>query len=345
MELKRYKRTVILAVVFFCLAFASPAVAIAPPTPAPPDSSHPDTVWFFVYLLDVDDIDASEQSFAANVYIGLFWKDERLAKEGSPERIIPLHEVWHPTSLVVNEVGLVRRSLPEVVEVLADGTVAYRQRYVGRFSQELLLSDFPLDEHDFKIQILFPKYNADELNLIPGTSPRVPGFVGGAIAEGFSLPDWHVLRFVVEEHPMRIGDTDVFAAGFALTFTARRYFTFYFWQVITPLVLIVMMSWAAFWIDPSEPGPQFGLAASSILTLIAYRFLLANLLPKLPYMTRMDYFSLFSTLLVFFALVEVMTTSALAGSDRLKLAKRIDLVSRFMFPVAFVGAAAWSFLC
>lgn len=87
-----------------------------------------------------------------------------------------------------------------------------------------------------------------------------------------------------------------------------------------------------------------GLAASSILTLIACRFLLASLLPKLPYMIRMDYFSLVSTILVFFAMVEVVITSTLAHSNRAEYGKRIDRISRVAFPVVFVLAVAWSFL-
>jgi hypothetical protein len=294
--------------------------------------------------LDVDDIDASEQNFAANVFIRLRWKDERLAESGSLKRFVPLKDIWHPPVIVANEQGLVRRSLPELAEVHADGSVVYRQRYVGRFSQELLLSKFPFDEHDFTIQFVFPGYAREELKLIPDTAPELPGIVGGAIAKGFSLPDWKILGFVAEERPLQIADTDIRGAGFAFSFTAERYFAYYFWQVITPLVLIVMMSWAAFWIDPSESGPQLGLAASSMLTLIAYRFLLASLLPKLPYMTRMDYFSLASTILVFLALVEVIITSALAHSNRAKQGKRVDCFSRVAFPVVFVLAGAWSFL-
>jgi hypothetical protein len=39
-----------------------------------------------------------------------------------------------------------------------------------------------------------------------------------------------------------------------------------------------------------------------MLTLIAYRFAVDSQLPRLPYMTRLDLFTLASTLLVFFSL-------------------------------------------
>ncbi len=54
-----------------------------------------------------------------------------------------------------------------------------------------------------------------------------------------------------------------------------------------------------------------------MLTLIAYRFLLGGMLPRISYLTRLDYFLLGSTVLVFLALVEAACTSRLATSAAL----------------------------
>jgi cadmium resistance protein CadD (predicted permease) len=83
------------------------------------------------------------------------------------------------------------------------------------------------------------------------------------------------------------------------------------------------------------------VATSSILTLIAYRFVLAGLLPRLPYMTRMDYFTFGSTLLVFMALVEVIMSSAFAGHKYDKMAHTIDRLSKFAFPILFLLIFGW----
>ena len=49
-------------------------------------------------------------------------------------------------------------------------------------------------------------------------------------------------------------------------------------------------------------------------------------------MTRMDYFTLGSTLLVFFALVEVIVTTSLARKKYARLARWLDLERRYMTP-------------
>jgi hypothetical protein len=58
----------------------------------------------------------------------------------------------------------------------------------------------------------------------------------------------------------------------------------------------------------------------------------------------MDYFILASTVLVFLSLMEVMLTSFLAKSGRLRQARRIDWVARFLVPAVFVAVTVHAFL-
>jgi len=67
---------------------------------------------------------------------------------------------------------------------------------------------------------------------------------------------------------------------------------------------------------------------------------LAGLLPRLPYMTRMDYFTLGSTLLVFLALIMVILIAFLAKNYK-EQAQIIDVCARVGFPVAFLALLGW----
>ena len=301
----------------------------------------PTKVYFVVFVLDIDDIDGAAQSFAANVFVKLRWKDERLVKEGSLSRQIPLEDVWNPRIILANQGGIVRQSLPKVVQVGPDGTVIYRQRYIGPISQPLNLSEFPMDQHRFTIQFTAVGHIGHELEFIPDTLQSKGEVLGGGMAEELSVPDWKILKYEGIAHPFEPIE-QIQAAGFAFEFTAKRFFPYYLWQVVIPLMVIVGMSWAAFWIDPSQAGAQIGLAGSSILSLIAYRFVLGSLLPRLPYMTRMDYLTLGGTMLVFMALIQVIVTTALAHKGQEVAARRIDRACRLLFPSAFVILFIWS---
>ena len=300
----------------------------------------PTEVSFIIFVIDIDDINGAEQNFMINVSVRLKWKDKRLASDTEKVRMIPLEEAWNPRVILVNKQSFVRTSLPKVLEVEPDGTVNYRQRYVGPLSQRLKLSDFPFDRHSFRIQFAAVSFASGDLRVIPGES-EYHELVGGAIADVLSLPDWSIEKFSANARPYEpIPGLKV--AGFDFEFTAKRYSLYYVWQVIMPLIFIVMMSWGSFWIDPEHAGAQIGVATSSMLTLIAYRFMLGELIPPLPYMTRMDYFTLGSTTLVFMTFIEVITTTILAYKQKEKIGRRIDNVSRFVFPFTFTVWVAWS---
>ena len=110
-------------------------------------------------------------------------------------------------------------------------------------------------------------------------------------------------------------------------------------KVIIPLILIVMMSWAVFWIEPNDANTQMAVAVTAMLTLIAYRFAVDADVPKLPYLTRLDQFILMSSVLVFLSLIEVVTTTKFANRNRLALAQTIDRRCRWIFPLVFAVAS------
>lgn len=133
-------------------------------------------------------------------------------------------------------------------------------------------------------------------------------------------------------------------SGYAFEFIAKRDSKYYVYKVIMPLVLIVFMSWAVFWINPKEAGTQIGVSTASMLTLIAYRFSVDLLAPKVSYMTRLDMFIFGSTFLVFLSLLQVIITSTLMRRGNEELSLRTDYLCRIMFPVLFVVLVVISFI-
>lgn len=300
----------------------------------------PTKVHFYMFVIDIDKIDSSNQNFSANFYIKISWKDRRLAEKTQSSRLIPLEKIWSPRVILVNQGGLVWESLPKIAEVSPDGTVTYRQRYVGPVSQPLMLSNFPMDKHRFTIQFATGSQGSQGFQDVEFVPNFKVGQSGGAISEKLSVTDWEILSYEASSRSYE-PISWISVPGFALEFTAKRYFLYYLWQVILPLSLIVMMSLAVLWIDRSNSGTQIGLATSAMLALITYRFILASLLPILPYMTRMDYFTLGSTLLVFLTLIEVIVASSLSRGKHKRLANNMDKFFRFAFPISFLLIFGW----
>jgi hypothetical protein len=126
-------------------------------------------------------------------------------------------------------------------------------------------------------------------------------------------------------------------------FVARRHWMYYVWTVALPLTLIVIMSWGVFWIDPAQLAVQIGLAATSVLTMIAFLLSVRSSLPPVSYLTRMDVLVVAGLTLVFAALVEALLSCSLAARGSKELAIKLDRIARWVFPAtfAFVQIMFW----
>jgi hypothetical protein len=304
----------------------------------------PTVVSAAVWLIDIDSIDSSAQNFVANVFLMLRWKDARLAHGDGVTRTYEGKDIWTPGIQIANEIGIVRRTFPETVQVAPDGTATYRQRFVGPFSQPLWLNDFPFDTHTFRLHFISPVTSPEELTFKRDKTWVDAGVKkAGGIAKDISLPDWTIEGYDTLPAPYVIVPGAA-VAGFAFDFTAKRDTWYFIWKVILPLLLIVMMSWSVFWIDPANAGTQIAVATTSMLTLIAYRFAIDTQVPRVPYMTKMDQFIVVGTALIFLTLIQVVFTARLAQVGRNSLAKKIDRTSRIVFPVIFVIALTLALL-
>src|SRR5467141_2189432 len=318
------------------LAFGSEAPALID---RPNADSGPTQISVGIWVADISNIDSAQQTFTAELAVVLRWKDSRLAHTGKGIVRYPLEQVWHPRVAVVNETSSVSHKFPDIVEVEPDGTVTYRQRYAGAFTQPLRLRSFPFDRQTFHVQLVAVRYRLNEVTFVPDEDWIRNGLQrAGGIAPSITLPDWTVEKW--ETKPLTYALSPGFEySAYTFEFTASRNVQHYILKVLLPLVLIVMMSWSVFWIDPNTSNSQISVAVTSMLTLIAYRFAVDSQLPRLPYMTRLDSFFLTSTLLVFFSLIEVVVTTILENNQQTDRAKKIDRYCRVIFPAIFVIAS------
>jgi Neurotransmitter-gated ion-channel ligand binding domain/Neurotransmitter-gated ion-channel transmembrane region len=303
----------------------------------PDPAGTPTQVAFGIVVLDVSSVESAQQSFTADVGLLVKWRDPRLVLAGAGLRSMALHEVWNPDIHLVNQRSITKM-IEDYVDVDADGNVTYRQRFSGQFSNAIHLRDFPFDEHDFHIRFISVKYTEQEVSFSNEPLREKTG-----LADEFLVADWKVTSWAVSAKPRDSKMLSLPRAGLLFQFHAKRKAGFYVLKLILPLSLIVFMSWIVFWLDPSRVDAQIGLAATAVLTLIAFRFSIENLLPPVSYLTRLDYFLTGCTWLVFMAMLEVVITARMVNDDHLPSARRVDRWSRGIFPVLFALLAGWSF--
>lgn len=300
----------------------------------------PTEVQVAIYVIDIDEVDSAEQNFAASVYVEAHWKNPFLRHKGPDPTHRELTDVWNPRLTIISQ-QTVWRSYPESVEIRPDGTVIYRQKIWGHFSQPLNLRDFPFDRQQLSIHVVAAGLMEKDVELVPLVSESQQR---SDIATDFSLPDFQVASWSASPEPYYPGQDDVSVAGYEMKINVTRKATYYVLKVIIPLCLIVIMSWLPRWMDPEQSGTNIGVSTSAFLTLVAYLFAITVLLPRVSYVTRMDRFILLSTLMVFAGLIQTVANTSLVRRQKKRLAERIDRGARIIYPILLVLVLAVSFL-
>ena len=294
-----------------------------------PEDGGPTVIRCAIAVLDLDGINDAKQNFTVNAYARFEWADPREAHGGSGKIIKDLKEVWHPRLLFVNQ-QKAWSNLGQSVEISPEGGMVYREQFWGDFSQRMNLREFPFDRQSFTIQVV--QAGPEELGEIKLVrDPDTASF----FAEKYSVANWKVVGSATNSDQYVVAN-GARADAFSFVFTADRISSHYLIKIIAPLLLIVMLSWLVFWLDPREGGSQLGVAITTFLTMIAYHVALGSRLPEISYLTRLDVFVFSATLLVFLTMIEVVITTSLARTDRTKTARRMDQVCRILFPGALV---------
>jgi len=284
-----------------------------------------------VLLLDIEGIDSVSQNFTANLTMVLRWRDSSLAHNGPAPIIMPLDDIWFPNIQILNQQKLIS-TLPRAVEIHPDGEVVHRQRVWGSFSQPLDLQEFPFDTQRLQVTLANVGLGAESVQLVPSPS--------SGISEALTMPDWEVTGWDFVASDLSLDEEPPRVQGMVFSLDVKRDTSFFIYKVIMPLILIVMMSWLVFWIDPSLAASQISVSVTAMLTMIAYRFAIAGMMPRLAFLTSLDHFVLVSTLVVFLSMVEVIYTAYLSTSDQLEKARKIDRKARWIAPLIYGALTA-----
>ncbi len=312
------------------------APCVVPPRIAdrrPDPGGVPTRVSVGLHVLNIANINDVAQSFTARFALRVKWKDPRLI--GLSHCEFRLDEVWNPRVRFLNE-GDVSRTREDVVEIDPHGTVTYAQGFKGDLASPFDLKEFPFDTPVLPFTFVTLEYGPEEVLLV--VHERITGR-----AKRFSIAGWSIGPGAARMSTYYFAPQDRNFSRFDYEFGAKRHSGFYVWKVIVPLMLFIFMSWAVFWLDPEHLGTQVGLSATTMVILVIFQLNLGAVLPRVSYLTRVDYFVLGSLILVFLALVEAVTSGIMSTRGKHALAKKLDRWSRVVFPASFVTLLAFAF--
>lgn len=297
------------------------------PDQRPDPIDKPTRVAVGIRVVDITEIQDTTETISIDFIVSSKWTDHRFNDFEGCE--LSQDEVWTPQIDVENSGRLFSR-FKDSVQVHADGHLRQIQRFSGALAFSYDAHRFPFDKQDIVLTLLSEEFSQKELVLV------IDEAVTGRNPDTFDIPDWKILDVHAKTAVRHFEVYDTYHSIYALHIPAERRSGYFIWKVILPLMLIVVMSWTVFWINPSQVGPQIGMSATAMLTLIAFQLAMGNLLPRLSYFTVMDRFVTGSTIFVFLALIESITTNYLFIAKKEELALKVDRYCSWLFPTFFL---------
>lgn len=266
-----------------------------------------------IELQDVRDIDAAKGTYAIRGFLWYYWDDSRFRFDA--EDIDSLkwdfatlaERLWIPEIEFDNSSDEVRR-WGETIEIFPKGEVEYWCYFAGTFSDQDGLMDFrrfPCEVLPVSLDLTSP-YQKALLVLKPcrESSPsdaikelrqrRHPEFTfsGGG---------------VVETSRTYTSEWDREFSVLRLSVDAKRHKGYYLIHIILPVIAILAVFLVGQRVCISEFEARIGLALTCLLSLIAYTFSFSDSLPKLGYLTLMDYFITANYLLIALGTISTCT--------------------------------------
>ena len=275
------------------------------------------------HLVDIREMDDDDLTMYIDFLLQFKWSYPEAHKNKIDEIEDDDPQLWIPSVQIVNDYGLERNG--GKIFYHDDNKISFVERYNGKISQKMEFKKFPFDKQDFEIDAVITE--SRPINLIL-EEENFSEF--GAL----SIPGWDIVKGNIV--PLEIQLTFGERPAFRIKFEGIRKTGFYLFKILLPIVLIVMMSWTVFWVDPTKYDAQLTISATSMLSLVAFLFTLSYQIPKISYLTKLDIFSIGSLVFVFLAMAEAVTTSYVSFHRHSLKARKIDKYSRVVFPGTYL---------
>jgi hypothetical protein len=323
-----------------CLPRSVQAQGPAKTALTPPNQDKPTQVSLGFFLLNLGKINQTEETFEISGLLTTSWIDPRLAfdakKTGEKVKRYAPGQIWIPELTIINAAALQRKSLIQL-SVQPDGAVKCVEFLTVTVSSDFNFRKFPFDSQS--AMIIWEPLSFEVQPVRLAANPAAEGISQDSYV---SLSEWEILNVHSTFGERKLGSGSVPRATFEMTLKRRS--GFYLFKILLPLSLISIISWTAFWLNPTTSfTSQLNLGITSILAAIMFNLTVTNSLPRVPYTTSMDAFIATCYIFFFISLLAVVYVQVLINKQHPERANRLILRFRWLFPSLFIFVQGLSF--
>ena len=227
------------------------------------------------------------------------------------------------------------------IKIYPSGGVVYRFKDESNriLEPKFDFKKFPFDKHEIILAEYTQIYNYIEFIRSESTNES---FKKMNKNKNFSIisPGWHVTKVNQYDYftPEDWSDDEMnYNHGSVQVFvTLERNSFSYILKFAFPIIFIVLISWGVFWIDPRDIKTRAELSIISLLSLIAFNFVISDKLPDLEYLTLLDSLVLTSYLFAGAATILSILVNMHVRKKNTKIVNMMDIQARLWGPIIYI---------
>ncbi|XP_037327674.2 glycine receptor subunit beta-like [Pungitius pungitius] len=271
-----------------------------------------------IFINSFGSIQETTMDYRVNIFLRQRWNDPRLRLptdfKSDSLTIDPnmFQCLWKPDLFFANEKNANFHDVTQdniLLFIFRNGDILISMRLSVTLSCPLDLQLFPMDTQRCKMQLESFGYTTSDLVFMWQSDP--------VQMDEIALP-----QFDLKKEDIIYGNCTKFYQGTGyytcveVIFTLRRQVGFYLMGVYAPTLLIVVLSWLSFWINPDASAARVPLGILSVLSLSSESMLLASELPKVSYVKAIDIWLIACLLFGFSSLVEYAVVQVMLNSPK-----------------------------
>jgi len=283
-----------------------------------PFLNEPTNVSVQIAMIALGPISEKEQSVKSDIYLRQWWNDPRLdvGQRVLIFNINPSSYFWVPDTFISNSRKTERHETmtkSSSVKLGPNSSVFASMRFTTLCHCKMDLRKYPHDEQDCSIDLEPYAFNGNEVSLYWKTinEPIVGLDLSTAGYEVKSIRGVREVTYYLN---------DPFPKLRAIL-RLKRSFPYYLYHVYIPGSMLVMLSFTTFFILPSAVPARVTLIVTNFLSTMFIFGSTASLIPKKPYITAMEIYSLINIVFIILVMVEYIIVLKFKALKNKRLSK------------------------
>ncbi|XP_066275681.1 gamma-aminobutyric acid receptor subunit beta-3-like [Branchiostoma lanceolatum] len=274
-------------------------------------------------VASIDLISEVNMDYTITIFLRQYWRDDRMSFEGTNLTLSLdgrlAENLWLPDTFISNSKESFLHKVTvdnRLIQLYPNGTILYGIRITTKAECYMDLKKYPMDSQNCSLEFESYGYRTDDIVFHWKAGNSSVHGLDTLKLQQFIVGGYHAHDGLFRDH-----ESGVYSR-IKLSFILHRQAFYFIFQTYIPSILLVVLSWVSFWINPEAVPARVALGITTVLTMTTLMSGAQAQMPKISYIKAIDVYLVMCFLFTFFALVEYAAVNFVSSKMALKRKKQ-----------------------